>query len=191
MPRQAIAVLPPLISEIAEHEFVNCEALSVRKVRLRTRSGTAVASFKSATGSQPPELDEQAELVGSDPLPNDLVVLELHDRDPPLLDRPSGRRPSRVSPGVRPAEPGPEQDRVPGDDQFVNVEVKVGKCLVIPANNLASGRWPPPEGVGIGFPIEVSGGGVVSAVPDFVDKPPDLRLAFGSIHGSPRFEIFG
>ena len=39
-----------------------------------------------------PQLDEQTELVGSDPLLDDLVILEMHNGDRPFLeaDRPGG-----------------------------------------------------------------------------------------------------
>jgi len=51
-----------------------------------------------------PELDEQAELVGANPLADDFVFLEVEDVHHPFLDAAPGRRPPRVTSGIGPAE---------------------------------------------------------------------------------------
>jgi hypothetical protein len=43
------------------------------------------------------QLNEQAELVGTDPFPDDLAVLEVHNADHPFLHRPSRWGPAHVS----------------------------------------------------------------------------------------------
>lgn len=64
------------------------------------------------------ELDEQAELVGTNPFPDDPVTLEVHDVNHPLLYGPPGRRSSHVPSSVGPPKCEPEHDRVAAHDQL-------------------------------------------------------------------------
>jgi hypothetical protein len=67
------------------------------------------------------KLDEQAELVGTNPFTDDPVTLEVHDANHPLLYRPPRRRSSDVSSSVGPPKCEPDDNRVAGHDQLFDI----------------------------------------------------------------------
>ena len=132
-----------------------------------------------------PELDEHAELVGPDPFPDDLVTVEVHDGDHPLVHRPPRRGPSRIPTRVGPAEGGPEHDRAARDYQLLDVDVQVGERLVVAADRLDPGGRTDPERIDVFLSVELGDGVVVPAIPDLLDELAHLHLAFGRVHRSP------
>jgi hypothetical protein len=133
-----------------------------------------------------PELDEEAEVIGTYPFADDPVTLEAHDVNNPFLNCPPSRRPSQMPSRVGPAKCGPEHHRVPGQDQLFDIEVQVGERMVVSADGFNSGGRACPERIDVALAIEVGGRFVSSAIPDLLDESPHLHLAFGHVHPSPR-----
>src|SRR6516162_700931 len=69
-----------------------------------------------------PELDEQAELVGANPLADDFAFLEVEDVHHPFLDAPPSRWTPRVTPGIGAAERHPQDDHVVAHNELIDVK---------------------------------------------------------------------
>ena len=78
-----------------------------------------------------------------------LSVFEVHDGDHPFLHSPARRGPAHVSSRVGAAERGTQDDRVAGHDQILDIQVEIGKRLVVAADRLDSGRGPCPERIDV------------------------------------------
>jgi hypothetical protein len=100
------------------------------------------------------ELDEQAELVGADPLSDDLVTLEMHDGDHPFVHCLSCRSPSRISTCVGAPEGGPDHDGIGGDQYLVDLNGKIWERAVVEADGLDPGRRSDPESVDVGVGVQ-------------------------------------
>ena len=130
------------------------------------------------------ELNEQTELVGSDPFPDDLPALEVHDGDRPLLHGSPRRGPAHVSAGIGTAEEDPQDDRVVCHDQLLDVQAEIGERFPAAPDRFGPGLRSRPEGVLVVLAVEIGGPFVMSAVPDLVNEPPHLRFALGNFHRS-------
>lgn len=93
-----------------------------------------------------PKLDEEAELVGADPLPDNLVPFEVHDGHYPLIHRLPCWRPTYIASGVGATEGRSEDHRLACGDQLFDFETEVRKGLVVrrTGSTLAAGPVPNP-----------------------------------------------
>ena len=80
-----------------------------------------------------------------------------------------------------------EHNRVSGHDQFLDIQVEIGKCLVVAADGLDPGRRTRPERICVFLAVEIVGRFVVSAIPDLVNEPAHQPLALGICHDSTPF----
>jgi hypothetical protein len=127
-------------------------------------------------------MNEQAEIVCTNPFPGHLVLLEVHDADRPDLYRTSGRGSTQMSSRVGASLSEPQDDRVSGNDEVLDVHMEIGEGLVVETDRFHSGPRAYSKRIAVFLAVEISGRFVVSAIPDLINKSPHLDLAHGTIH---------
>ena len=89
----------------------------------------------------------QAEFVGTHELAHHAIVLESRDVDTPFLDCPPGRGAPGVPAAICPAEREPQDDRVPPNDQIIDLDAHVVReRLMVDADADAFAAGPLPNG---------------------------------------------